>query len=260
MKRKITFFCLIFFPIIIQAQFEQKLSINLSAGPFITIGKKDFAPYPDYPTDFLPYQMPNFRTGVFGNIGLQFNANRHLSLNTDLGLMNSGTWYYSFHNDGINYLDFQLFEDDTTDVLLAEGSNEMTLLNLSLGFAPKYYLLPGKKINPYIFAGITINFTKVTFTDNYWQARKDNNMLAPDDTGPYNDFLEKNFGIGFHPGIGAEYNLNDNIGFFISAGYYIILLNKDNFKPQERVENKENFHSVNLHAGIRFSFLKSKNL
>jgi outer membrane protein W len=256
--KRIIFLSIIFFPFITQAQFEQKLSINLSAGPFKTIGKKDFVPYSDYPTEYWPYQLSNFRTGVMGNLGFQYNLNRHLSLDADLGLMYSGGWYYSLNDNGVNYLDFQLYQDDTTDVLIAEGSNEMTLLNLSFGFAPKYYLLPGKKINPYIFVGINLNYTTSTFTDNRWLAREKYNMPNPDP--PCNDFLEKNFGLGFHPGFGAEYSLNDKIGFFISAGYYFILLNKDNFKEEARIENKENLHSINLHAGIRFSFLKSKNL
>jgi len=260
MKKPIVLIIITFFPFIIQAQFEQKLSINLSAGPFKTIGPKDYVPYEDYPNEFWPYQMSNFRTGIFVNLSFQYNLNRHLSLTADLGLMYSGAWYYSYADDGINFLDFQLYQDDTTDILLEEGSNEMTILNLSLGFAPKYYFLPGKKINPYIFTAITLNMTQVTYTDNYWQARKDHDMLAPDDTGPSNDWLEENVGIGFNPGLGAEYSLNDNIGFFISAGYYFILLHEENFKTEEQRENKENFHSINLHAGVRFSFLKSKDL
>jgi hypothetical protein len=254
--KRIIFFCIIFFPFITQAQFEQKLSINLSAGPFKTIGKKDFVPYSDYPTDYWPYQISNFRTGIMGNLDFQYNLNRHLSLDADLGIMYSGKWYYG--HDGWSYLDYTLFENDTTDILIEAGSNEMTILNLSVGFSPKYYLMPGKKINPYIFGRINLNYTTSTFTDNYWLAREKHNMPNPDP--PSNEFLEKNFGIGFYPGFGAEYSLNDNIGFFISAGYYFILLHKDNFKGEARTENKENFHSINLHAGIRFSFLKSKNL
>lgn len=255
MKKYILLILFAIFPLIVFAQFEQKLSINLSAGTFKTIGSKVFIPE-WAPDEREPLQMPNFRPGVLGDASLQFNVNRHLSLTADLGLLYSGNWYYSFY-DNVNCLDFELYQYDTTDVLLASGSNELTLLNLSLGFAPKYYLLPGKKINPYIFAGVTINYTKSTYNDNYWNARRDFNMLDPDDTGPSNDYLEKNFGIGFHPGFGAEYSLSDNIGFFISAGYYIILLNKENFKSESR---EENFHSINLHGGVRFSFLKSKNL
>ena len=258
MKKQVLSLLVMFISLFVNAQFEQKLSINLSAGTFKTIGPKTFHySWDTDPNAFDPLQMPNFRSGFLGNISLQFNMNRHLSLNADLGLMYSGKWYYSRYDDGVNYLDFQLYQYDSTDVLLEEGSNEMSLSNLSVGIAPKYYLLPWKKINPYFFTGITINFTNVTFTDNYWQARHDNDMLDPDDTGPYNDFLEKNFGIGFHPGFGAEYSLSDNIGFFISAGYHLILLNKENFKEQDR---EENFHSINLQGGIRFSFLKSKNL
>jgi opacity protein-like surface antigen len=251
---------MLIFPSIILAQFEQKLSINLSAGPFKTIGSKDYVPYEDYPNEYWPYQMSNFKTGITGDLGFQFNLNRHLSLCIEVGLMYSGGWYYSLADDGTNWLDWTLYQYDTTDVVLETGSNEMTFFNLSFGLASKYYILPNRKINPYIFAGIMLNFTTVNYTNNYWQARKDHDMLAPDDTYPTNDFLEENTGIGFNPGLGAEYNLNDKIGFFISAGYYFIFLKEENFKLEEQRQNKENFHSINFNAGIRFSFLKSKNL
>ena len=244
-----------FLPGIIMAQFEQKLSINLSAGSFKTLGPKTFIP--DYaPEEREPLQMSNFQPGFLGNAGIQYNMNRHLSLCTDLIFMYSGNWNYR-KKEGGNWFDFQLYQYDTTDILLAEGSNELTLLNLSLGFTPKYYILPGKKFNPYIFTGITYNYTKSAFSDNYWKARRDFNMLAPDDTGPSNDYLEKNTGIGFHPGLGVEYSLSDNIGFYISAGYYFIHLRTENFKSESR---KENLHAINVQGGIRFSFLKSKEL
>jgi Outer membrane protein beta-barrel domain len=255
MKTRILFLFILFLPEIILAQFEQKLSVNISAGSFKTVGPKTFAP--EYaPEEREPLQMPGFRPGYLGNAGIQYNMNRHLSLCADLIFMYSGNWYYK-KKEGGNWFDFQIYQNDTTDVLLAEGSNELTLMNISLGFAPKYYLLPGKKFNPYIFTGITFNYTKSVFSDNYWKARRDFNMLAPDDTGPSNDYLEKNSGIGFNPGVGVEYHLSDKFGFYISAGYYFVQLKMENFKAECR---KENLHSINLQGGIRFSFLKSKEL
>jgi outer membrane protein W len=255
MKTRILFLLILFLPEIILAQFEQKLSFNISAGSFKTVGPKTFTP--DWaPDENEPLQMTNFRPGLMGNAGIQYNMNRHLSLCADINVMYAGNWFYSTY-DNVNCFDFQLYQYDTTDVLLTEGSNELTLMNMSLGFAPKYYLLPGKKLNPYIFTGITVNYTKSTYSDNYWKARRDFNMLDPDDTGPSNDYLEENTGIGFHPGIGIEYSLSDNIGFYISAGYFFINLKTKNFKSESR---KENLHSINVHGGIRFSFLKSKEL
>lgn len=256
MKKQIIIVIIIFFPFITRAQFEQKLSINLSAGTFKTIGSKTYLPeWASSQEESEPLQMPNFRPGVLGIAGIQFNLNRHLSLSADLGLMYSGQWYYNVY-DNVNYLDFAIY-DSITDELLADGSDELTLLNISIGFTPKYYLFPGKKINPYIFAGLTLNYTKSDFTDNQWQAYHDLNMLDPDDTGPCSPYLENSFGLGFYPGLGGEYNLSDNIGFFISMGYHLILLKKENFKSPEQ---EENLNFIDFHAGVRFSFLKSKNL
>lgn len=255
MKKQTLLLLMVLIPLITRAQFEQKLSINLSAGTFKPIGTKTFLPEWASEDEREPLQMPNYRQGVLGNVSFQFNINRHLSVDADLGIIYSGQWYYNIYDD-VNYLDFAIY-DSITDELLADGSDELTIMNISLGLAPRYYLLPGKKINPYIFAGLSINYTKCEFNDNQWQAYHDLGMLEPDDSGPSNDYLEKNVGFGLYPGIGAEYTISDNIGIFISAGYYLILLKKENFKTTSR---EENFNSVNLQAGIRLSFLKSKNL
>jgi opacity protein-like surface antigen len=256
MKKHILVLLFAVSPLIVFAQFEQKLSLNFSAGTFKTIGSKTYMPEWAYSQDESePLQMPNFRPGILGNAGIQFNVNRHLSLSADLGLIYSGQWYYNVY-DNVNYLDYEIY-DPVTDDLLADGSDELTLLNVSFGIAPKYYLLPGKKINPFILAGLTLNYTKSDFTDNQWQAYHDLNMLDPDDSGPCSPYLENSFGLGFHPGLGGEYNLSDNIGFFISMGYHLILLNKENFKSPEQ---EENINFIDFHAGVRFSFLKSKNL
>ena len=82
-------------------------------------------------------------------------------------------------------------------------------------------------------------------------------MLDPDDTGPYNSNLETNFGIGFNPGFGIEYRPNERINIYLSSGLYFIVLNKENFKSPER---EENFKAFILHTGIRFNFIKSKDL
>jgi len=74
---------------------------------------------------------------------------------------------------------------------------------------------------------------------------------------PSRDFLEENSGIGFNPGLGVEYSPNDRIHFYLEPGYYFIMLNEKNFKAQERVEN---FNAFVLTAGLRYFFIKSKDL
>ena len=247
---------LLLFPVFVRAQFEQKVSINLSSGIFKTFGPRTYKPvWATTEEDFEPSQMPNYKTGFMAQGGIQFNINRHISLETHIEMMYSGKWFYPAYDD-VNYLDFAIY-DQVTDELLASGSDELNFINLRIGIAPKYYLMPGNKLNPYLFLGFTMNYSSADFDDNQWRAYRDLDMLDIDDTGPGNPFLEKNLGIGFKPGIGAEYSFGDKLGVYLSLGMDYIFLNKNNFK---QLEKKEDFMSFCLHTGIRFSFIKSKML
>lgn len=245
MKKGLVSILIILIPVLSTAQFEQKVSINLSAGIFKTFGKKL--------GQYDPMQMPNYKPGLVSNAGFQFNLNRRLSVITDFGILYAGGWSYS-EGSNDDYLHYTVFDGAT---LVAEGMNYLNLFSFSIGITPKYYLLPDKKWNPYFFAGINLNFTSAKFTNNQWQDAYDHGVLPPDDTGPYDPFLEKNIGIGFDPGIGIEFAPNDKIGFYLSSGYYLILLKDENFKSQSL---EENFNAFFFQLGVRFSFLKSKDL
>jgi opacity protein-like surface antigen len=246
MKNKLFFLFLLLIPLTSRAQFEQKVSVNFGAGVFKTFGKAL--------GKYDPMQMPNFKTGLSLEGGIQFNLNRRLSLMADIGYMNSASWAY-YWTDGVNDTHYTVY--DTLENLLAEGYNDLSLSNLSIGLMPKLYILPGKKLNPYLFAGLNFNFTHSVYTNNTWKDADRLGILPPDDTGPYNPYLEKNVGIGFNPGFGLEYNPNDKICFYISAGYYFIKLKNENFKSPDL---EENFNAYVIHAGLRYSFLKSKDL
>jgi len=255
MKNKIFCFLILLIPYFSQAQFEQKVSLSFAAGTFKTFGNKTYRPeWGVSAEDDEPTQMPNYKPGLFISQGFQFNINRRLSLMADYGVMYSGKWYYKIYEEN-NYLDWAIY-DSITDELIKEGSDELNFLNICIGVAPKYYLLEGKKWNPFIYAGITFNYTKSTFEDRQYEARKQLNILSIEDS-PSDPYLEKSFGLGLLSGIGLEYLLTDKLGFYASASYYNILLNKNNFKTEEQ---RENFHSLTLQAGIRFSFIKSKDL
>lgn len=237
------------------AQFEQKVSLNIEAGTFITIGSKTYEPeWASSSEDFEPSQMANYKPGIQAGLGLQYNINRRFSLEADAGIMISGKWFYPVY-DNVSYLDY-FIHDTITDELLAQGSDELDFFNLRIGITPKYYLGPGKNWNPYLFTGLNINYTSVNFRDNQWQAYKDLNMLEPNDTEPSNPYLESNIGIGLNPGVGIEYSFGDKLGLYVSSGYHFILLNKQNFKS---IEQEENFHALTFLAGLRFSFIKSKD-
>lgn len=248
MKKVLILVCLFSIPFLVSAQFEQKVSINLSPGFFKTLGKKL--------SEYDPYQMPNYKTGYNLGAGLQFNLNRRFSLMADLMYMHSSSWSYK-GSDGSEYLHFTVYDLINVENSLGEGFNELNLSNYCISLRPKYYFLPGHKWNPYVFAGISINYTDAKYTDNYYRLAKSLNALPVDYTEPYDPFLEKNFGMGINSGLGLEYCPNDKLCFFLSAGHYFIVMNKEKFKSPTL---EENFNAFIGQAGIRFSFLKSKKL
>lgn len=257
MKKRLLPLIFICMHMVVSAQFEQKISITLSGGAFSTVGTKTYMPeFYSQPEDREPLQMPNYKPGFVSSLGLQFNLNRHLSFQGDVSILYSGSWFYNV-GGGENYTEYRIWNPDNEDILLAKGNNELTLLNVGIGITPKYYLSPGKKVNPYVSCGFSLNLTSTTFDDNAWQAYHDLDMLDPDDSGPDRANIESNTGLGLYPGIGLEFNMNDRIAFLVSAGYYYILLNKEEFYVPEQ---NENLNAVILQAGLRLSFLKSKDI
>jgi opacity protein-like surface antigen len=256
MKPALPFLALLLIPLLVQAQFEQKITITLSGGVFSTFGDATYMPdYGSSAEDEEPRQLSNYKPGVHADIGIQYNLSRHFSIQADAGFMYAGEWFYDIY-DGVNYTYFAIW-DDVTDELLAEGHNELTLTNIGVGLTPKYYLLPGKRVNPFLFGGINLNFTSSTYTDNAWQAYHDLDMLDPDDSGPDRANIESNTGLGLYPGVGLEFNVNDQFGFVLKTGLYFVFLNEGQFYVPEQ---KENLNAFSIQAGLRFSFVKSKEL
>jgi opacity protein-like surface antigen len=244
-------------------QFEQKVSLNAAVGIFKTFGPKTYIPdWASGPEDKEPHLMPQFEAGWAVNGGVQFNLNRHFSLLADIGFMYSGYWYYDPSDpndpeDDYNYLYWEIYEDTIDYVVVATGENELSMFNLNIGLTPKYYFLPGKKFNPFVFAGIHINYTNVDYKDSQYEAYKDLGRLEEYGESESGSWMEKSFGLGIYPGAGLEYNLNDNLGFFLHAGYYLVFLNKGEFQYPEE---EENLQALKVQVGVRFSFWKSKEL
>jgi opacity protein-like surface antigen len=246
--KKLTFlFLLIMIPFLTYGQFEQKLGINISGGIFKTFGKKIGA--------YDPYQMPNYGMGLAAGAGVEFRIAKKWSITADFNLMAANKWDYH-EGDNNNYL-YWTINDPVTGDLISEGYNYLDFRNYGFGIKPKFYLTEGKKWIPFLFAGVNINLTRCWYENTYWAELNKLDMLPPDDTGPYNGNLENNTGIGFNPGIGVEYSLSEKIKLNAAAGYYFILLNKENFKSPDL---EENLNAVQIHIGIKFNFLKSKNL
>lgn len=253
--------CLLIFlllPVAAAAQFEQKLSLNLSGGMFTTFGSRTWMPdWGSMDEDREPSQIANFRPGYALSAGIQYNLNRHISLQLNGGVMFTDRWYYNDYEDH-NYTEWAIWHpDELIDTLMAEGNNELSLKNIGFGLIPRYYLLPGKRVNPFVFLGLTVNHTSTTFEDNEWEAFRDLGMLDPDDSGPEGPYMGKNTGVGIHPGAGMEISLHDNVSFHLVAGYYFVFLQEKSFYVPEQ---HEHLHAVVLQAGISLSFLKSRNM
>lgn len=248
MKTKGFILLFLLFPLLTYSQFEQKVSINVSTGIFKTFG------YELGEGDYDPLQMPHYRPGPIAEAGIQYNISRRFSVMVSAGIMYSGSWSYMMGE--YDYLHYTIL-DPETEATIAEGLNKLKLFNFQAGLFPKFYLLPSKKWNPYLFAGISMNFTNSKYTNNWWKDADRLGVLPPEDQVPYDPFLEKSNGLGFIPGVGLEYSRSDKFRIYISAGYFLINLNDKNFKSELVTEN---FNAFFIQLGIRMAFLKSKDL
>jgi len=143
--------------------------------------------------------------------------------------------------------------------MLSSGLNEMSLLNLSLAVKPKFYLITESKLRPFLFAGLSINYTKAPFKDHYWDDCIRFGLNAPGDESPW-PYLQKNIGLGINPGLGFEYAPTDKIAFWLASGINLILMNENNFPYDSRDNIKGNLSSFHVNAGLRFNILKSKDI
>ncbi len=249
------------------AQFEQKLSINLSGGYFNTMGAKGYEP--DWAAgtgEQDPTLMPNFKGGYSFAGGIQYNHSRHFSIELNFGIMRSPGWYYDGSGedtDAFNFLEYEITTTDTSEYdVIERGENEMLLSNMFVGISPRYYFRPGKKLNPFLFAGINLSYFNWTFINHEKDAyerlgRIDEYEESYMDTGLLNWF-EDSFCVGPHAGAGIEYAVNDYLGIFTQVSYYFGRLQDGAF--HEDLPKQASFHGINVHLGARISFLKSKEL
>jgi hypothetical protein len=246
MKQIVVFLILFLLALNASAQFEQKASINFSAGVFKTLGDKTI--------ESVPKQMPWYKPGIDVKAGVQFNISPKFSIATELGIMYSPKWHCVI--DDYDWMTYEVWQDTVT--MLSSGLNDMSLLNISLGVTPKLYLIAESKVRPFLFAGLSINLTKAPFKDRYWEDRIRFGLNDPGDESPW-PYLQKNTGVGISPGIGIEYSPNDKVAFWFASGFNIIFINEDNFPYDSRKEIKGNLTAFQANAGLRFSILKSKD-
>jgi hypothetical protein len=248
---------LINIPSIINAQFEQKLSANISGGYFNTIGKyswdADWGPEPTL--------MPNFGGGFSVSAGLQYNFSRHFSVEFHFSWMFSPYWYWDASPDGeesFNYLYYEIETELGSGIVETSGENYMDMNNLQIGISPRYYILPGKKLNPFVFAGITFDNLDVWFENLEYQAYEELGRLDEyEESYDLENWFDYYYGFGITAGAGIEYVISDKLGLFFKACYDFVPLKEESFVYETKYAD---FHAINLHLGVRISFLKSKDL
>jgi hypothetical protein len=170
--------------------------------------------------------------------------------------MYSGSWFFDA-GGGMNDTEFRIWDPDDDEVLLASGENEFSLKNIGIGIAPEYYLLPGKRVNPFFFAGISVNFTFNHLEDNEWAALKELGLLDPPDDPPERASIESNLGHGFYFGAGVDFSLGDQLSLFLLSTAHLVHLREKNFYTPEQHENLD---ALCFQGGVRMSLLKSKEL
>lgn len=245
----------------LSGQFEQQLSVNLSAGAFKTVGPSDYLPQGvTNLEDSDPTLLPNFKPGVSFSAGVQYNLSRHFSIEASFGMMVSSYWYYDYSDAGsepYNFLYYEIFTDTVNQILQENGDNELFLTAMHLGLAPRYYFRPGQKINPYLFAGFNISFLDVHFENHELQALKELGREDEYETNPAEIWHDYSTNLGFHAGIGAEYSLGEKVGIFMQSRYLFAALGESDYGGQSE---HTNFGSLEFHLGVRVSFLKSRDL
>jgi len=242
---------------VLHAQFEQKLSLNVSAGYFNTFG---WDGYEENWEEHGPSLMPNFGGGPSVSAGLQYNFDRHFSVEFQLGYRFAPGWYFDASTEGEDAFNFLYFEiyDEATATTLASGENYMDMTNVHIGIAPRYYFVPGLRLNPFVYAGFTVNYTDFYFDNVALKTCKDLGRVDLYEENPeLINWFRYNIGIGLMAGAGVEYVINDSWGVFVMASYHFISLNDAAFYRDSYLAN---YHDFDIQLGARFSLLKSKTL
>jgi hypothetical protein len=105
--------------------------------------------------------------------------------------------------------------------------------------------------------GFNISILDVYFDNYEYKALEALGREDEYETNPAEQWHDRTIRMGFNTGFGAEYVLGDNLGLFFQARYYFVHLDEFDFYDEPTYEH---YHSLELHLGVRFSFLKSKEL
>jgi opacity protein-like surface antigen len=179
------------------AQYEQKFTLQLAGGYVEAL----------YPESFTQY----FHNGFSLDGGAQYNFNRTVSM---VVLAKYSKFFAApgFFFQNANY----------------------DLLGISL--CPKYRFLVSRRVNPYLFGGVSLNYITFSFEHN--------NITQK---------IDSPTSFGITGGLGIDFRLTDNFAIFWQGGF--------NRVDQQTVDHNsvwiESFYSQ---AGVNISLFKSRSL
>ena len=193
----------LFFSRQMMAQFEQKITLNISAGYFRPTGDQEYVKFKSIETGRLynidgettteyayiyPYIMSNFNAGFNFSAGIQFNVNRMFSIAGNISFLKNFNWsyekyYYNVFTEQSSTTDWLAYEISETDLFdwegvnwdingdgdtedIIKGSDEYALYNISIGAMPKVYFIKQGTFRPYVFSELNFNYTSLNFEDN----------------------------------------------------------------------------------------------
>jgi len=256
------------------AQFENKVTLNVSLGAIQPVGQREYIYQSQngayLNTWLMPYLFSNFDRGGAFTGAVMFNLNRTFSLGVGVTMERIGNWEYideyTMNGERVenNFLSWNITQESS---ILDEGVNELNMYNLGIGVFPRINMAYGKRFNPYVFVEVTFNYTDINYIDNRrnsWielgGSEQDYDIWYNSLTSPsaYKNTPQRSFGIGLYPGIGFDYNINSNIGIFVHGGYSFISINKADLEDANL--EPENFTSAKIEVGLKFSFLRSKDI
>lgn len=247
----------IIFPVNLKGQFEQKLSLNITAGYFNTVGWNG---HEENWEDHGPSLMPNFVGGISVNAGLQYNFSRYFSIEYQAGYSFAPGWYFDAsdeYSESYNYLYYEIY-DDATGTVLDKGENYMDMTNFHMAILPRYYFASGNRLNPFLYAGISLNYTDVYFENNEYEASLSANREdLYEENNDLINWFDYQVGVGFMAGAGIEYFLNNHLGLFVVARYHLVPMKESSFVNNSYLAH---YHDIGILLGARISFLKSKEL
>ncbi len=264
---------------LLRGQFEQRLTLNFSAGLVAPSGPKEYVDYDVPLTDTYfsgtiaqtrPYLMANFNKGMSFYGGIQYNFSRQFATAFSVQLFQILNWEYSYEWNFMypeetirgSWMEWQIRESDidpdgSYDVIVESGENKLSLTNIGISATPKVYALPGRRFNPYLFGEISYNLTNLSLRNNYGRAINRYHIEGIE-YEPLVKILERSIGLGLYPGMGAEFRLSENLGIFLQGGYSVIFVNDKKLKDAGFAA--ENFTNMRTEAGVKLSFWRSKNL